>query len=128
MLRLFLYVLAGVLGYFTVAAPIADAWYNPVQAAPPYEASDRDRAVHAPLMVANLHNDPLLWHRDPLERYDRGHTDVPRAGGGAPGPAPQPLPEILDTFRRTAAPEDGLLCVGTHKVMEVLPAEFRDSQ
>ena len=42
--------------------------------------------------------------------------------------APQSLADTLDTFRRTAAPEDGLLCVGTHKVMEVLPAEFRGSQ
>ena len=42
--------------------------------------------------------------------------------------APQSLVDTLSTFRRTAALEDGLLCVGTHKVMEVLPAEFRGSQ
>ncbi len=39
---------------------------------------------------------------------------------------PQPLPEALTTFQRTAAPEDGLLLTGSHKVVEVLPDEFRD--
>ena len=47
---------------------------------------------------------------------------------GASIHAPQSLTDTLGTFQRTAAPEDGLLCVGTHKVMEVLPAEFRGSQ
>jgi microsomal dipeptidase-like Zn-dependent dipeptidase len=90
MLRLLLYGLAGLLGlaivgYFTVAAPIADAWYNTVQAQPPYEASDRAEAVHDTVMVADLHNDLLLWPRNPLERYDRGHTDVPRLREGGVG-------------------------------------------
>jgi len=35
---------------------------------------------------------------------------------------PQPL---ADAFRRTAAPEDGLLLVGSHKLVEVLPDEWR---
>ncbi len=90
MLRLGLYVLAGLLalvvaGYFTVAAPIADARYNTVQAEPPYDPSGRAQALHDTLMVADLHNDLLLWGRDPLTRHDRGHTDVPRlrAGGVA---------------------------------------------
>ncbi len=90
MLRLLLYGLAtllglGIVGYFTVAAPIADAWYNPVQAEPPYDASARAEAIHDTLMVADLHNDLLLWPRDPLQRYDRGHTDVPRLREGGVG-------------------------------------------
>jgi microsomal dipeptidase-like Zn-dependent dipeptidase len=36
-------------------------------------------------MVADLHNDLLLWPRDPLTRYDRGHTDVPRLREGNVG-------------------------------------------
>jgi len=39
--------------------------------------------------------------------------------------APQSLADTLDAFRRTAAPEDGLLCTGTHKVMEVLPDAWK---
>jgi microsomal dipeptidase-like Zn-dependent dipeptidase len=45
---------------------------------PPYEASDRARALHAELWVADLHADSLLWGRDLLERGTRGHVDVPR--------------------------------------------------
>jgi membrane dipeptidase len=45
---------------------------------PPYAASDRARALHAELWVADLHADSLLWGRDLLERGTRGHVDVPR--------------------------------------------------
>ncbi|MCS3939322.1 microsomal dipeptidase-like Zn-dependent dipeptidase [Salinibacter ruber] len=90
MVRLLLYVLIGfaalvVAGYFTVAAPIADARYNTVQAEPPYDPSGRAQALHDTLMVADLHNDLLLWGRDPLTRHDRGHTDVPRLRAGGVG-------------------------------------------
>lgn len=91
MLRLFLYGLAGLLGlallgYFTVAAPVADAQYNTAQAEPPYdEASARAAAIHDTLLIADLHNDLLLWPRDPLQRYDRGHTDIPRLREGGVG-------------------------------------------
>jgi len=40
---------------------------------------------------------------------------------GVPTRDPQSLADTLDSFQRSAAPADGLLCVGTHKVMEVLP-------
>ncbi|WP_103029294.1 dipeptidase [Salinibacter altiplanensis] len=90
MLRLVLYALAGLLvlvvvGYFAAAAPIADARYNTVQAEPPYDASERAQAVHDALMVADLHNDLLLWPRDPRTRHERGHTDVPRLREGGMG-------------------------------------------
>jgi microsomal dipeptidase-like Zn-dependent dipeptidase len=45
---------------------------------PPYRASDRARALHETLWVADLHADSLLWGRDLLTRSDRGHVDVPR--------------------------------------------------
>jgi microsomal dipeptidase-like Zn-dependent dipeptidase len=35
-------------------------------------------ALHATLLVADLHSDALLWDRDLNERGDWGHTDVPR--------------------------------------------------
>jgi Zn-dependent dipeptidase, microsomal dipeptidase homolog len=87
MLRLFLYILAGLLGltvvgYFTVAAPIADGRFNPKPDGPAAPGSDRAQAVHDTLAVADLHNDLLLWPRDPLDRYDRGHSDVPRLRAG----------------------------------------------
>jgi microsomal dipeptidase-like Zn-dependent dipeptidase len=89
-LRISLYVLAGLLtlavvGYFTVAAPIADARFNQVGGTTDGAVSPRAQAIHDALMVADLHNDLLLWPRDPLQRYDRGHTDVPRLREGGVG-------------------------------------------
>ena len=43
-----------------------------------YEISNEARALHASLTAADLHSDTLLWHRDVLERGNRGHVDVPR--------------------------------------------------
>ncbi|MFL5688798.1 MAG: peptidase M19, partial [Chloroflexota bacterium] len=50
--------------------------------APPYAASDRARALHETLWIADLHADSLLWGRDLLERGDRGQVDVPRLREG----------------------------------------------
>lgn len=36
------------------------------------------RRLHAALRVVDLHDDLLLWNRDPLERHARGHADLPR--------------------------------------------------
>jgi len=43
-----------------------------------YKISDEARALHASLTAADLHSDTLLWHRDILDRGNRGHVDVPR--------------------------------------------------
>jgi microsomal dipeptidase-like Zn-dependent dipeptidase len=90
MLRIVLYVLAGGIGlavacYFTIAAPIADARFNRKPEGPDEPVSEKAQAIHGPLMVADLHNDLLLWPRDPLERHERGHTDVPRLRDGGVG-------------------------------------------
>jgi membrane dipeptidase len=50
--------------------------------APPYHASDRARALHERLWVADLHADSLLWGRDLLLRGDRGQVDIPRLREG----------------------------------------------
>jgi len=49
---------------------------------PPYHASDRARALHQSLWVADLHADSLLWGRDLLERATRGQVDIPRLRDG----------------------------------------------
>jgi len=51
---------------------------NTVLAPPPYAASPRAVALHKTLIVADLHADSLLWHRDLLDRGTRGHVDIPR--------------------------------------------------
>lgn len=90
MLRILLYValgllIAGILIFFFVAPPIADARLNDTTAAPPYPASDTAQALHDTLLVADLHNDFLLWNRDLLTRYERGHSDLPRLIDGRVG-------------------------------------------
>ncbi len=55
-----------------------DARMNSLIHRPPYPASAEGSALHNTLWVADLHDDALLWNRDILQRYDRGHTDVPR--------------------------------------------------
>ncbi len=44
--------------------------------------SPRARALHARLLVADLHADTLLWNRDLLVRGTRGHVDLPRLQEG----------------------------------------------
>lgn len=90
MLRLLFYVGAGLFTvavaiYFFVAARVADSRYNAIRKEPPYTVSERARAIHDTLMVADLHNDLLLWARNPLKKYDRGHTDLPRLREGGVG-------------------------------------------
>ena len=45
---------------------------------PPYAASERAKALHKTLLVADLHADTLMWDRDLLKRGDWGHVDLPR--------------------------------------------------
>ena len=72
-------------GALAAARPVLDAVMangerqrnrTPPEATTP--VSERARALHATLRVADLHADSLLWGRDLLEWGDRGHADVPR--------------------------------------------------
>ncbi len=69
-------MLAG--GFFFVVPRVVGARMNPTLARPPYQASERARALHRTLRVADLHADSLLWGRDLLARGSWGHVDVPR--------------------------------------------------
>ncbi|MBH5321481.1 dipeptidase [Erythrobacter sp. JGD-13] len=42
------------------------------------EITDEARELHATLTIVDLHSDTLMWARDPVERADRGHMDLPR--------------------------------------------------
>src|SRR5262245_65531617 len=50
---------------------------NPTIEGPPYSASERAKALHKTLIVADLHADTLMWDRDLLKRGDWGHVDLP---------------------------------------------------
>jgi microsomal dipeptidase-like Zn-dependent dipeptidase len=49
---------------------------------PETQVSQAARAVHAGLVVVDLHADPLIWSRDLLARGRRGHVDLPRLQEG----------------------------------------------
>ena len=74
-------VLLAALGVGDVLASRVDARinaYSPSGAT----ASERARALHAQIAVADLHSDMLLWDRDHRARQSRGHTDMARLRDG----------------------------------------------
>ena len=88
-MRRLLWFLLGILvvalaGSVTVLPRVVDANMNRVERpTTPVRISEAARALHARLRIADLHDDLLLWSlRDPLERHDRGQTDLPRLLAG----------------------------------------------
>lgn len=67
---------------FGILVPQQDAKMNPVTPHAPYPVSGEAKALHADLLVADLHSDSLLWRRNPEKRWDRGHVDLPRLREG----------------------------------------------
>ena len=67
---------------FTVLPGAVDRRMNRVVTAAHVVVSDSARALHRSLIVADMHADELLWGRDPLQRADHGHVDVPRMTEG----------------------------------------------
>src|SRR5215217_4029828 len=81
-LLLLLLAVVGVLAFFTAAPVVAEWLLNGTRVRGPYRASEGGRALHASLLVADMHADTLLWDRDVLARSERGHVDVPRLAEG----------------------------------------------
>jgi membrane dipeptidase len=78
----FLFVAVAALAFFFVAPAAVERSANGTRQKPPYNASERARALHKTLLVADLHADSLLWDRDLLARASRGHVDIPRLAEG----------------------------------------------
>lgn len=57
---------------------VVDARMNTVVQRGPHDITPALRAQHETQFVADLHNDALLWNRDLLQHYGRGHSDLPR--------------------------------------------------
>lgn len=68
--------------FFFALPPVVAARMNRVETRAVHEVSERARRLHASLRIADLHDDLLLWDRDPLRRSTRGHSDVPRLAEG----------------------------------------------
>ena len=63
---------------FVFGSSFLEDQLNKVEPHAPYKISDRTKALHQTLNLADLHADTLLWGRDLLARGTRGHVDVPR--------------------------------------------------
>jgi microsomal dipeptidase-like Zn-dependent dipeptidase len=72
----------GALALFFMVPTVLEMAVNRTRKGPPYAASERARALHRSLFVADMHADSLLWDRDLLARGSRGHADVPRLREG----------------------------------------------
>lgn len=88
-----------------------DNQHNAVIEHEPYPVSERAKALHASIPVADLHSDMLLWRRDPAKRNARGHTDLPRLREG--GVALQVFTAVTKTppdlnYDENAADQDAL--------------------
>lgn len=71
-------VLMALIGFFAFGPAIFERRVNVVDGAPLTRVSDEARSLHATLTIVDLHSDTLLFARDPVERANRGHMDLPR--------------------------------------------------
>lgn len=78
LLAIALLLVLAIVAVFAFGPGYLERGFNQVIEHEPYPVSERARALHAQLTIADLHSDTLLWRRDPLDRADRGHVDVPR--------------------------------------------------
>ena len=75
-------VIAG--GFFGFVPQMAENSMNKVVATD-QKISDRAKALHAKLFIADLHSDALMWKRSLLSQSTRGHVDLPRLEQGHVG-------------------------------------------
>jgi membrane dipeptidase len=86
-MRKFVYGLLALLviavGGFLILGPgIVESGMNKVVATPLPAVSERARALHPRLAIADMHADTLLWQRDLLDQAKRGQVDLPRLEAG----------------------------------------------
>lgn len=74
---LFLAVI-GAAGVFSFGPGMVERRMNPVAAHDPWPVTPAAAAMHARLVIGDLHADSLLWDRDLTRRASRGHVDLPR--------------------------------------------------
>lgn len=77
-------LLLGIPAFFIFAPAAFENLSNPVGKGP-WPVSPRAQALHKSLVVMDLHADTLMWKRDPRERVERAHVDLPRLKEGNMG-------------------------------------------
>ncbi|HEX8514490.1 MAG TPA: dipeptidase [Allosphingosinicella sp.] len=74
--------LVAVAGFLILGPGIVEGGMNKVAATPLPQISDRAKALHPRLAIADMHADTLLWKRDLLDPSRRGQVDLPRLEAG----------------------------------------------
>lgn len=77
-----LLLLLAALGFFLFAPSLAEKSMNQIDGKDLIPVNEEALALHKTLTIVDLHSDTLMWSRDPLERADRGHEDLPRLQEG----------------------------------------------
>lgn len=75
-------MVAAVVIFHTIVPTLVDRRMNTVVSRDIPSVSPQASALHRTLFVADLHADELLWGRDPLDRVNHGHVDLPRLQEG----------------------------------------------
>ncbi len=75
-------LIGGLIFLFGFFVPGMDAKMNPVTPHDAYKISEAAQSLHDELYIADMHTDSLLWRRNPVKRWDRGHVDLPRLRDG----------------------------------------------
>ena len=65
-----------------VLPPYVDAEQNKNLTPGRFDPPEAVRELHDSLTIMDWHADTLLWNRDLLSEYERGHVDVPRLQRG----------------------------------------------
>ncbi len=71
-------VVVFLIGFFGFAPSYIATSMNQVINKPPYQISEKARALHEKLVVADLHADSLSWNYDLNQRQTMNQVDVPR--------------------------------------------------
>ncbi len=74
-------VVIALAAFLTFGPGIAESGMNRIVGGP-WPVTQRAKALHARLFIADMHADTLLWKRDFADRADRGHVDLPRLQDG----------------------------------------------
>ena len=70
------------IGFFGFLPGYVEGSMNVVDGKPLIKVTDEAKALHKTLTIVDLHSDTLMWKRDPLDRANRGHMDLPRLQDG----------------------------------------------
>jgi microsomal dipeptidase-like Zn-dependent dipeptidase len=75
-------LIVAVAGFLILGPGNVEGGMNKVVATPLPTISDRARALHPRLAIADMHADTLLWQRSLLDPASRGQVDLPRLEAG----------------------------------------------